>query len=281
MGKIINVKEIVEKRKKELYSEIIQLKAKGIVPKLAVILASGDDASRIYVSKKRNLCKEMEVEEREYIFESHVTQEEIEKTIEELNSDNSIHGILVQVPLYNHLDEKRILEKIYPEKDVDGFHPVNIGKLVQGTNTVMPCTTRGILSILKESGVELEGKHAVVVGRSVIVGKPTAAALLNEGCTVTICHSKTKHLSRYTLDADILIVAVGKHNLVNKNMVKDKAVVIDVGINRIDGKVYGDVDTASVSEIAGFVTPVPGGVGVTTVLSLLENLILIINERLK
>lgn len=273
MGEIINVKEIVANRKEILKKEVANLKEKGIEPKLVVILANNEDASRVYVSKKRKLCEELGILEEEYVFDEKVSQEEIENLLEKLNQDNSVHGILVQLPLFNHLDSKKILEKISPKKDVDGFHPINIGKLVQGTGNIAPCTPKGIMTILEALNVDVEGKNAVVIGRSIIVGRPMSALLLNSGATVTTCHSKTKDLKEHTKNADIVIVAVGKAHLVTEDMVKEGSIVIDVGINRIDGKLVGDVDTENVAKKAKLVSPVPGGVGLTTVLSLMENLV--------
>ena len=280
MGEIINVKEIVENRKEVLKEKVENLKKQGIIPKLAVILANNEDSSRVYVSKKRKLCEEMGVLEEEYVFDENITQKDIEELLNRLNNDDSVHGILVQLPLFNHLNSKLILEKISPMKDVDGFHPVNIGKLVQGTGKICPCTPKGIMTILKEKDVEIEGKNAVVVGRSIIVGRPMSALLLNNGATVTTCHSKTKDLKEHTKNADILVVAVGKAHLISDDMVKEDSVVIDVGINRVDGKLVGDVDTENVVKKVKYISPVPGGVGLTTVLSLIENLIELASQNL-
>lgn len=278
MGEIINVKEIVSKRKEVLKEKVADLKEKGIYPKLVVILANNEDASRVYVSKKRKLCEELGILEEEYVFDEKVTQEEIEKLLDKLNQDKSVHGILVQLPLFNHLDSKKVLEKISPKKDVDGFHPVNVGMLVQGSGKISPCTPKGIMTILESLNLDIEGKNAVVVGRSIIVGRPMSSLLLNKGATVTTCHSKTKNLSEHTTKADILVVAVGKPRLITEDMVKEDSVVIDVGINRIDGKLIGDVDTEGVAKKARYVSPVPGGVGLTTVLSLMENVIELAND---
>jgi len=193
--------------------------------------------------------------------------------IEKLNNDKTVHGILVQLPIYNHLDTSEILEAISPSKDVDGFHPVNIGKIMQGTGGIAPCTPKGVMTILEELGIEIEGKKATVVGRSIIVGRPMGALLLNKGATITTCHSKTTNLKEHTKNADILVVAVGKPHLVTEEMVKEGAIVIDVGINRVDGKLIGDVDTENVAKKAKYITPVPGGVGLTTVYTLMENVV--------
>ena len=207
------------------------------------------------------------------MLDENTTTGEVINIIDRLNSDDSVHGILVQLPVFKHLDERKILERIDPSKDVDGFHPMNLGSLVMGNNRIVACTPKGIMMILKETGVDLTGKTAVVVGRSVIVGKPISQLLLNANATVITCHSKTVDLKKYTKMADILVVAAGVPHLVTEDMVKKGSIVIDVGINRIDGKIVGDVDTENVKKVAKYITPVPGGVGITTVVSLLGNLI--------
>lgn len=270
---VIDVKKIVENKKIELKKRVKNLKNEGIIPKLAVILANDLDASKIYVSKKREMCSELGVDEVEYMLDENTTTGEVINIIDRLNSDDSVHGILVQLPVFKHLDERKILERIDPSKDVDGFHPMNLGSLVMGNNRIVACTPKGIMMILKETGVDLTGKTAVVVGRSVIVGKPISQLLLNANATVITCHSKTVDLKKYTKMADILVVAAGVPHLVTEDMVKKGSIVIDVGINRIDGKIVGDVDTENVKKVAKYITPVPGGVGITTVVSLLGNLI--------
>lgn len=272
-GTLIDVKKIVEDKKFNLKKQVLDLKRRGIIPKLAVILANDLDSSRIYVRKKREMCSEIGIEEVEYMLDSDTTTDKVLEIIERLNNDDSIHGILVQLPVFKHLDERRILEAISPKKDIDGFHPLNIGKLIMGSPNIVACTPRGIMSIIDSTGVDLTSKTAVVVGRSIIVGKPISALLLNRDATVITCHSKTKNLKKYTKMADVLIVAAGVPHLITKDMVKKGALVVDVGINRIAGKVVGDVDTENVLDVAKFVTPVPGGVGITTVISLLENLV--------
>ena len=272
-GTLIDVKKIVEDKKFNLKKQVLDLKRRGIIPKLAVILANDLDSSRIYVRKKREMCSEIGIEEVEYMLDSDTTTDKVLEIIERLNNDDSIHGILVQLPVFKHLDERRILEAISPKKDIDGFHPLNIGKLIMGSPNIVACTPRGIMSIIDSTGVDLTSKIAVVVGRSIIVGKPISALLLNRDATVITCHSKTKNLKKYTKMADVLIVAAGVPHLITKDMVKNGALVVDVGINRIAGKVVGDVDTENVLDVAKFVTPVPGGVGTTTVISLLENLV--------
>ena len=272
-GILIDVKSIVENKKLILKKKVNELKRNGIVPKLAVILANDLDASKIYVRKKREMCSELGVEEIEYMLDKDTTTEKVLDIINRLNEDDSVHGILVQLPVFKHLDERKILETISPKKDIDGFHPLNIGKLLMGKPEIVACTPRGIMSIIESTGVDLTSKTAVVVGRSIIVGKPVSALLLNKNATVITCHSKTKNLKKYTKMADFLVVAAGVPHLITSDMVKKNAIVIDVGINRIDGKVIGDVDTENVLDVARYVTPVPGGVGITTVVSLLENLI--------
>ena len=272
-GTLIDVRKIVEDKKFNLKKQVLDLKRRGIIPKLAVILANDLDSSRIYVRKKREMCSELGIEEVEYMLDSDTTTDKVLEIIERLNNDDSIHGILVQLPVFKHLDERKILESISPKKDIDGFHPLNIGKLIMGSPNIVACTPRGIMSIIDSTGVDLTSKTAVVVGRSIIVGKPISALLLNRDATVITCHSKTKNLKKYTKMADVLVVAAGVPHLITKDMVKNGALVVDVGINRIAGKVVGDVDTENVLDVAKFVTPVPGGVGITTVISLLENLV--------
>ena len=281
MMSIVDVKEIVEKKRNSLKREILDLRDKGIIPKLAVILANDVEASRIYVSRKRKLCQELGIEEVEYLFDSKCKTEDILDTIDKLNHNNEIDGILVQLPLFKHLDESRIIDSIMPEKDVDGFSAVNVGRLYQGKPTVVPCTPKGILTILKELDKDLKGKNAVVVGRSQIVGKPMASLLLNEDMTVTICHSRTTNLPEHTRNADVLVVATGVPHLIKADMVKEDAIVIDVGMNRLKEKLVGDVDTENVANKAKYVTPVPGGVGLTTVLSLAQNVVELSKRRLK
>jgi len=278
---IVNVKEIVEKKKVALKRDILDLRDKGIIPKLAVILANDVEASRIYVSRKRKLCEELGIEDVEYFFDEKAKTEDILELIEKLNHNAEVDGILVQLPLFKHLDESKIIDSILPEKDVDGFSAVNVGRLYEGKPSVVPCTPKGILTILKELEPNLAGKNAVVVGRSQIVGKPMASLLLNENMTVTICHSKTTNLPEHTRNADVLVVATGVPHLMNESMVKEGAIVIDVGMNRLKDKLVGDVDTASVDTKVKYVTPVPGGVGLTTVLSLAQNVVELSKRRLK
>ena len=280
MGEKINVKDIVKRKKEDLKKKVEFLKEKNIIPKLAVILASEDEASKIYVGKKRKMCEELGILQQEYILDQSVTTEKIVNIINKLNNDSSVHGILVQLPLFRHLDMDKILDSISDKKDVDGFHPLTLGKLFIGEQeTFVPCTPKGIMTILDDIGTEYEGKHAVIVGRSRIVGKPISQILLKRGATVTICHSKTNDISNFTKQADILVVAVGKPHIVTKDMVKKGAIVVDVGINRVNGKVIGDVDTENVLDVCSKITPVPCGVGLTTVLSLLENVVQAASEQ--
>ena len=277
MGEIINVKDIIERKKLDLKERIFSLKKDGINPKLVVIHANQDEASNVYISKKRKMCEELGILEEEYDFDENVTEKEILDLIKKLNIDESVHGILVQLPIFRHLDTANILEAISPNKDVDGFHPINIGKIMQGVGGLAPCTPKGVMTILEEIGVDIEGKNATVVGRSIIVGRPMGALLLNKGATVTTCHSKTRNLKEHTKNADILVVAVGHPHLITEDMVKEGAIVIDVGINRVDGKLIGDVDTENVAKKAKYITPVPGGVGLTTVYTLMENVVELAN----
>lgn len=273
MGEIIDVKKIVEEKKKVLKEKIKTLKANGILPKLAVIIANHEEASVSYIKNKRKMCDELGILQEEYVLPSTITTDKVLTLVESLNNDRSVQAVLLQLPVYSHLDENKILNAIHHEKDVDGFHPHNLGKLLIGGKTIIPCTPKGIMGILQSLPISLVGKHAVVVGRSRIVGKPIAQLLLNENCTVTTCHSKTKNLAEHTKTADVLVVAVGHPHLVTAEMVKEGAIIVDVGINRVNGVLLGDVDTDVVSHIASYITPVPGGVGLTTVISLMENLV--------
>ncbi len=281
MGEIINVKEIVEGKKEKIKDKVQKLNKKGIYPKLAVILANNEEASKIYVGKKQKMCKELGIEEVEYILDEKTTTKKVLEIIERLNEDPTVDGILVQLPLFKHLDEHQILEAISYKKDVDGFHPLNMGRLLTNTSedTLVACTPKGIMWIIDSLGKDIEGMNAVVVGRSVIVGKPISQLLLSRGATVTTCHSKTKDLKSHTKNADILVVATGVPGLITKDMVKKGAIVIDVGINRIENKIVGDVDTKNVAKKADYITPVPGGVGITTVAALMDNLVTIASKR--
>ena len=270
-AKILDGKTMSAEIKAEIAERVKTLKEKGIVPGLAVILVGNDPASEIYVRNKQIGCEETGMNGQTIRMDGSVTQEELEEEIDRLNRDDQVHGILVQLPLPGHLDEQAALAKILPEKDVDGFHLINAGHMLTGTEGVVACTPKGALYMIRSTGEELSGKEAVVIGRSNIVGKPMAMLLLRENCTVTICHSRTKNLKEHTRRADILVAAVGKAGFVTADMVKPGAIVIDVGINRVDGKVRGDVDFDAVKEVAGWITPVPGGVGKMTIAMLLSN----------
>ena len=268
-AKIIDGKKIAEEIKQKLAAEIKGWKKK---PGLATVLVGEDPASKVYVYRKNVACKEYGFYSREIHLPENTTQAQLLKTVKELNNDKAIHGILVQLPLPEQIDENAILGAITPEKDVDGFNPLNYGLMLSGIPSFVPCTPRGVMHLIKSTGIPLEGKHAVVVGRSNIVGKPVAVLLLQENCTVTVCHSRTANLAEETKRADVLVAAVGKPGLITKHMVKDGAIVIDVGINRMhDGKMVGDVDFEDVKEKASFITPVPGGVGPMTIAMLLQN----------
>lgn len=270
-AKILDGKVLSAQIRNEVSERVAALKARGITPGLAVILVGNDPASEIYVRNKGKGCEETGMISRTIRMNETTTQEELESQIESLNRDPAIHGILVQLPLPDHLDENTALARILPEKDVDGFHLINAGHLLNGTKGVLPCTPKGALYMIRSTGEDLSGKEAVVIGRSNIVGKPMAMLLLQQNCTVTICHSRTKNLAEHTRRADILVAAVGKPGFVTEEMIKPGAIVIDVGINRVDGKVCGDVDFDHVREKAGWITPVPGGVGKMTIAMLLAN----------
>lgn len=272
MAKIISGKEVSERIKEELILEVQSLKEQGIFPGLAVIIVGDDPASRVYVNNKKKACERIGIYSEEYALSADVTEEEILDLIDELNNKDTISGILVQLPLPKHISEKNVIERINPKKDVDAFHPVNVGKIMTGCYDFVPCTPAGIMELIDESGVLVEGKECVVIGRSNIVGKPMAMLLLHRNGTVTVCHSRTKNLKEKTKNADILVVAVGKPNFVTGDMIKNGAVVIDVGINRPENKkLVGDVDFESAEKVAGAITPVPGGVGPMTIAMLMKN----------
>lgn len=257
--------------REEIAQRVAALKERGVTPGLAVILVGDDPASQIYVRNKGIACEKAGIHSVTLRLPEDTTQEQLEAEIRRQNADPSIHGILVQLPLPPHLNEAEALAVIRPEKDVDGFHVMNAGKLLNDLPGVVACTPRGALEMIRRTGVDLQGKEAVVVGRSNIVGKPMMLLLLQESCTVTICHSRTADLAAHTRRADILVAAVGKPKFITADMVKPGAIVIDVGINRVDGKVVGDVDFDGVKEVAGYLTPVPGGVGRMTITMLMMN----------
>lgn len=271
-AEIIDGKAVAEEVKSEAASKAKQFeKLYGRKIGLAVIVAGDNAASEIYVRNKKIACERCNINAVEYKFPADVTQCEIIDAVERINGDDTIDGLLVQLPLPPHINEKEVLSRVSPLKDVDGFHAVNAGNLMLGGDCLAACTPSGIIRLIKSTGISIAGKHAVVVGRSNIVGKPAALMLLSENATVTMCHSKTENLSRYTSEADILVIAVGRKQFVTGDMVKKGAVVIDVGMNRDNGKLYGDVEFESAAEKASFITPVPGGVGPMTVAMLMSN----------
>ena len=275
MAQLIDGKAIAAEITEEMRLRAQALREKGIVPCLAVILAGNDPASEIYVRNKRRACKRAGIESRIIRLDQSVSREEILREIHALNQDPAVHAVLVQLPLPGHLDETEILSAVLPEKDADGFHPLNAGRLLTGEKGVLPCTPAGCMELLRRTGVSLSGAEAVVIGRSNIVGKPMSLLLLRENCTVTLCHSRTKNLAEHVRRADVVICAVGRPGLVTGEMIKPGATVIDVGINRLaDGRVVGDADFESVSAVAGAITPVPGGVGPMTIAMLMKNAIL-------
>lgn len=271
---IIDGRLIAQNIKSDLKKEIENLKPKGINLGLAVILVGEDSASKVYVRNKKKCCDELGIFSKEFCFPENTSEKEILDLIEKLNQDKKINGILVQLPLPSHINQKVITESILPEKDVDAFHSSTIGNLLTNHTKLLPCTPAGIIEIFHRENISLTGKHCVVIGRSNIVGKPLAFMLINEDATVTICHSKTKNLSEICKSADIIICAVGKAKFLNRNMIKKGAVIIDVGINRDEnGKICGDVDFDDVKNIASAITPVPGGVGPMTIAMLMKNTI--------
>ena len=272
MAKLLMGKEVSARIKAELKTEVENLKKEGINPGLAVIIVGEDPASQVYVRNKERACEECGIYSEKYALTSETTQEELLKLIDELNNKSSISGILVQLPDPKHIDEKTIINAIAPNKDVDAFHPVNVGKIMVGNYDFVPCTPAGVMELIKESGIDVSGKECVIVGRSNIVGKPQAMLLLHQNGTVTICHSKTKNLAEKTKNADILVAAVGIPNFIKGDMIKEGAVVIDVGINRLENKkLCGDVEFESAEKVAGAITPVPGGVGPMTIAMLMKN----------
>lgn len=271
-AQIIDGRAIAADLRHELGPRVAALAARGIRPCLAVVLVGDDPASRVYVRNKVRACAATGVDSRDTVLPAQIAEEELLGTIAGLNRDPTVHGVLVQLPLPPHLDAGRVIESISPGKDVDGFHPSNMGALLAGRPGFVPCTPAGIMVMLERSGVALAGKRAVVIGRSNIVGKPMALLLLQRDATVSICHSKTRDLPALTREADILVAAIGRPRAVGAAMVKPGACVIDVGINRLDdGSLAGDVDTAAVKDVAGWISPVPGGVGPMTVAMLIAS----------
>lgn len=273
MANIIDGKAISAQIREEIAEKVKLYNEKtGLRPGLAVIIVGENPASQVYVRNKKKACEQVGFNSWVYEMPESTNQDELNALIDQLNGDHGVHGILVQLPLPKHLDEEEVILRIKPEKDVDAFHPYNVGRITIGDPKFLPCTPAGIMELLKRSNIEISGKECVVIGRSNIVGKPMALLLLAENGTVTVCHSKTKDLKEVCRRADILVVAIGKADFVTSEMVKDGAVVIDVGMNRnAEGKLTGDVDFASVSEVASYITPVPGGVGPMTITMLLQN----------
>lgn len=268
--KILDGKLVKTEILKNLKKEVEKLERK---PGLAVIQVGDDSASKVYVAQKEKMAKELGYKFKHIKLDKEVSQEELEATVKKINSDKTIDGLLVQMPLPKHLDSRKVQNLIKEDKDIDGLCDINAGKLTHNVDCLMPCTPKGIMDILKHYKIDVEGKNVVIVGRSDLVGKPLASMMLNAHATVTLCHSRTKNLASITKKADILVAAVGKRGIITKEMVKHKTIVIDVGINRVDGKIYGDVDFDSVKEKASYITPVPGGVGQMTVAELGENVL--------
>lgn len=272
MAEIISGKIVSEQVKNRVKAEAEKLKEQGVNIGLAVVIVGNDPASRVYVNSKKKACEYVGFNSYEYALDENITQQELLDLVEVLNNDRKVNGILVQLPLPKHIDENAIINAISPEKDVDAFHPFNVGKIMIGDFAFLPCTPAGVMELIDSTGVEIAGKSCVVIGRSNIVGKPMAMLLLHRSGTVTICHSKTQNLKEICKNADILVASVGKPNFVTADMVKEGAVVIDVGINRLEnGKLCGDVKFDEVSEKAGWITPVPGGVGPMTIAMLMQN----------
>ena len=272
MAKILDGKAVSQRIKDELKLEVENLKKEGKTVGLAVIIVGDNPASRIYVNNKKKACEQLGIHSEEFALPAETTEEELKALVEKLNNDSSIDGILVQLPLPKHINEEAVINTISAKKDVDAFHPSNVGKIMIGNYDFLPCTPAGVMELIAESGISVEGKNCVVVGRSNIVGKPQAMLLLQKNGTVTICHSRTKDLAAVTREADILVAAVGVPELIKGDMIKEGAVVIDVGMNRLpDKKLVGDVDFAECEKKAAAITPVPGGVGPMTIAMLMKN----------
>lgn len=274
MAVIIDGKSLAKKIRDGLKDDVAKLKKKGIIPKLAVIMVGDDKASKVYVKNKSKACEEIGIEYEEFLRNSDITMDELLSLIDELNARDDIHGILLQSPIPKHLDINKAFNRIDYRKDVDGFNPINVGKLALGQDCFVSCTPYGIVKIIEEYNIPTEGKKAVIIGRSNIVGKPLIQCLLAKNATVTICHSKTKEIDKITKDADLIVTAMGKPKFLKADMVKEGATVIDVGINRMEnGKITGDVDFEEVSKKTSYITPVPGGVGPMTIAMLMNNIV--------
>lgn len=269
---IISGKQISEEIRKGIALEVEQLSKQNVRPGLAVVLVGDDPASHVYVRNKEKACHDLGFYSEVHRLPADSSQNEVLALVDKLNAQESIHGILVQLPLPKHIEEKAVIDAIAVEKDVDGFHPVNVGNLVIGDDSLLPCTPAGVIEMIKRTGIEIAGKHAVVIGRSNIVGKPVSLLLQRENATVTMCHSKTGNMAEIARQADILVVAIGRANMIDASYVKPGAVIIDVGMNRLEnGKLAGDVDFESVKAVSGPITPVPGGVGPMTITMLMQN----------
>lgn len=273
MSQIINGKELAKNIRLGLKDDVKELKENGIIPKLAVIMVGEDKASRVYVKNKSKACEEIGIEYEEYLLDENTTMEKLLEIIDNLNDREDIDAILLQSPIPKSLDINLAFQRINSKKDVDGFNPINVGKLALNQDCFVSCTPYGIIKMLEQYNIDIEGANAVIIGRSNIVGKPLIQCLLNKNATVTVCHSKTKNIKDFTKNADILIAAVGKPKFVTEDMVKNNAVVIDVGINRTDDGLVGDVDFENVSKKASYITPVPGGVGPMTIAMLMNNVV--------
>ena len=273
-AKILNGTELAKKVRAGLKLKVEEMNRQGIFPGLAVVLVGEDPASKVYVGRKKKACEELGINSFEHLLEEGTTEKQLLELVEQLNGDDGVNGILVQLPLPPHIDEDKIITAINPEKDVDAFHPVNVGRIMTGNSVFVPCTPAGVMELLKENGTDVTGKECVVVGRSNIVGKPQAMLLLAANGTVTICHSRTRNLEEVCRRADILVSAIGKPGFIRGSFIKPGAVVIDVGTNRLEnGKLVGDVDFGVACEIASAITPVPGGVGPMTITMLMKNTI--------
>ncbi|MGM0501729.1 MAG: bifunctional methylenetetrahydrofolate dehydrogenase/methenyltetrahydrofolate cyclohydrolase FolD [Bacillota bacterium] len=278
--KILDGKKVAQKLEGEIEADVKNLKEQGVEPGLTVVLVGNNPASQVYVSYKEKACKRVGINSNIIDLPQDISEADLLKEVENLNQDKSVDGILVQLPLPDHIDDEKVINTIDPAKDVDGFHPENVGQLVtQGDMDLAPCTPKGIMTVLQEYDIELEGQEAVIVGRSNIVGKPMANMLLNNNATITICHSRTQDLASHTTNADILIAAVGIEEFITADMVKEGAVVVDVGINRTEDGLVGDVEFEATREKAAAITPVPGGVGPMTIATLLQNTITACHQR--
>ncbi|MEW4370399.1 bifunctional methylenetetrahydrofolate dehydrogenase/methenyltetrahydrofolate cyclohydrolase FolD [Paenibacillus kandeliae] len=269
---IISGTQISKDIRQDIQQEVEKMKAQGAQPGLAVVLVGEDPASQVYVRNKEKACHDLGYYSEVHRLSAETSQDELLALVDKLNKQDNIHGILVQLPLPKHIEEKAVIDAISPIKDVDGFHPINVGNLVIGDDSLLPCTPAGVIEMIKRTGIDLSGKHAVVIGRSNIVGKPVSLLLQRENATVTMCHSRTANMKELTKQADVLVVAIGRANFVDASFIKPGAVVIDVGMNRLEnGKLAGDVDFESAKEVSGPITPVPGGVGPMTITMLMQN----------